>query len=281
MINEKKFAQFGQWLTGKAVTAGFEVDIPYSGARTRLADATGIDNGTLCQVLSGARLPGPSHQPVLAAAVKVALGEFEQQVEDARRAAPRTTAKARKATSPLIGLAGLAQCGKDSAAGFLAERGWMRRAFADPLRQMLYSLDPLVPSPYGTGSIRLRMAIDTLGWDVAKVQIPEVRTLLQRLGTDAGRVTLGESVWVDQMFRQRDWWGPTVITDVRFPNEADAVKRHGGLVVQIVRPSQELIQDSNHVSEQALAGYSFDAVIVNGGSLAGLGDAIRAVAARM
>ncbi|MFG3223290.1 hypothetical protein ACGF07_00725 [Kitasatospora sp. NPDC048194] len=181
----------------------------------------------------------------------------------------------------LIGLSGLAQSGKDSAADFLAEQGWKRRAFADPLRAMLYSLDPLVPSPNGDWPMRLRAAIDGLGWDKAKIQIPEIRALLQRLGTDAGRATLGETVWIDQMFRQRTSWGPTVITDCRFPNEADAVKKHGGLVVQIIRPSQKLIQDSGHVSEQALAGYPFDVTILNNGTLAELGDSIRAVAARM
>ncbi|MFE3578164.1 deoxynucleotide monophosphate kinase family protein [Streptomyces vinaceus] len=179
----------------------------------------------------------------------------------------------------LIGLSGLAQSGKDTAAGFLVDQGWTRRAFADPLKDMLYALDPLVPSQHGTWPVRLRTTIDALGWDRAKVEIPEVRALLQRVGTDAGRAILGQNVWVEQMFRKRDTWGPTVITDVRFPNEAEAVKRHGGLVVQIVRPSQALIHGSTHLSEHALRGFEFDATILNSGSLEGLGASIRSLAA--
>ncbi|MFE2171890.1 hypothetical protein [Kitasatospora sp. NPDC059462] len=173
----------------------------------------------------------------------------------------------------IVGLAGLARSGKDSAAAALVEAGWTRRAFADPLKRMLYALDPLV---FGRRT-RLRELVDGIGWDEAK-KLPEVRALLQRGGTEAGRGVLGEDVWVDRLFHDVDTWtAPTVITDVRFPNEADEIRWRGGLVVLVVRPGQERIGEADHVSESALAGYLFDAVIDNSGTLEQLAASIRGI----
>ncbi|MEU3265086.1 hypothetical protein [Streptomyces bacillaris] len=178
-------------------------------------------------------------------------------------------------TTPLIGLAGAARSGKDTAAQALLESGWTRRAFADKVRDMLYVANPtLVDEAYFEGLTSLAYEVDTYGWDEVKEQHPEVRQMLQRLGTEGGRALLGEDVWVDALFRDYSTWGPTVITDVRFPNEADAIRAHGGLVVAIRRPGQELIADAEHASETALRGYLFDDVILNDGPVAQLHDRV-------
>ncbi|MFD7738021.1 hypothetical protein [Kitasatospora sp. NPDC059800] len=271
----KKYTPFAEWLTEKALAAGFEVDLPHLGARTRLAEVAGVHTGSLCQMLNGSRLPAPGHFVSLAAAIKVGVDDLAEKVKAARRTAPRTP---RRPKGPqLIGLAGLARSGKDSAASALVEAGWTRRAFADPLKEMLYALDPLVFSPSGQRN-RLGGLVDGLGWDKAK-ELPEVRALLQRGGTEAGRGVLGPNVWVDQMFRDADsWTAPVVIPDVRFPNEANAIRARGGLVVLVARPGQALIDGATHISEHALAYCPTDATILNRGTLADLGDQIRAIA---
>ncbi len=43
---------------------------------------------------------------------------------------------------------------------------------------------------------RVRDLVDDIGWDKAKVQYPEIRELLQRMGTEVGRALYGESFWV-------------------------------------------------------------------------------------
>jgi hypothetical protein len=178
--------------------------------------------------------------------------------------------------APLIGLAGAARSGKDTAAQALLDMGWTRRAFADKVREVLYALDPVLIEPhYKEGTTTLRYEVDTYGWEDVKEMYPEVRGYQQRLGTEGGRAVLGEDVWVDALFRDFETWGPSIVTDVRFPNEADAIRARGGLVVAIRRPDQTLIREAGHVSENALAGYLFDDVILNDGPVSQLHDRVR------
>jgi deoxynucleotide monophosphate kinase-like protein len=102
-----------------------------------------------------------------------------------------------------------------------------------------------------------------------------VRTLLQREGTEEGRDKYGEDVWVNTMqqwFRLlNEKWGieKFCIPDVRFPNEANAIKAMGGKVLRIdspirARSSALSKQQREHKSEIALDSYdAFDAIIQN------------------
>ncbi|MEU5427641.1 hypothetical protein AB0H73_18855 [Streptomyces olivoreticuli] len=170
-------------------------------------------------------------------------------------------------TTSLVGLAGSARSGKDTAGQGLVTLGWQRRAFADAVKNLLYQMDPVVMSPMSRAiKMPLQEAVDFHGWESVKKADPAVRRYLQRLGTEAGRGILGESVWVDALFDDADAWGPTIITDVRFPNEAEAIRERGGLVVEVVRPGQTLIAEAGHSSETALAEWAFDATLVNDGT---------------
>ncbi|MEU2111544.1 hypothetical protein [Streptomyces sp. NPDC019507] len=177
--------------------------------------------------------------------------------------------------APLIGFAGKAHSGKDAAAQALLDAGWTRRAFADKVRDMLYAANPtLVDEAYHDGLTTLRYEVDEYGWDEVKWAYREVRRMLQSLGTEGGRKILGEDVWVNALFRDADTWGPTVITDVRFLNEAEAIRARGGLVVAIERPELTTIGEADHISENALKGYLFDDVIRNDGPLSRLHDRV-------
>ncbi|MBT2544483.1 hypothetical protein J7E99_28240 [Streptomyces sp. ISL-44] len=178
------------------------------------------------------------------------------------------TAIPSRVPTPLVGFAGAARSGKDTAAEALLSVGWQRKAFADKVKDMLYALDPVMAEKeYAESVTSLRYEVDGCGWETTKDVYPEVRQYLQRLGTEGGRAVLGENVWVDALLRDRETWGPTVITDVRFPNEADAIRARGGLVLLIERPGQEPITHAGHASENALAGYAFDGVIRNDGTV--------------
>ncbi len=178
----------------------------------------------------------------------------------------------------LIGLSGYARSGKDTAAAALLERGWERKAFADKLREFLYALDPALRAPVAKIAPDLsiksmqflpsvRAVVDAMGWEKAK-GLPEVRALLQRCGTEAGRGVLGDDVWVNAVLR--DLTGPTVITDVRFWNEAQRIHAAGGLVIRLSRPGVGPARSPGgevHASETALDDYPlFDASIVNDGT---------------
>ena len=63
-----------------------------------------------------------------------------------------------------------------------------------------------------------------------------------------------------------------VIPDVRFPNEADAIKELGGIIWRINRHGLNGINE--HRSEHAMDSYMVDHVIYNDGSLDELSDEV-------
>ena len=113
-------------------------------------------------------------------------------------------------------------------------------------------------------------------WDMT------VRDFLQKLGTDAVRDGLHTNAWVNALMAdytptQVQWSdgpiggykdGPIpnwIITDTRFPNEAEAIRKKDGIMIRVERPGVKPI--NNHPSETGLDDYTFDHVINNNGSL--------------
>ncbi|MFE3589444.1 hypothetical protein ACFXOY_18270 [Streptomyces niveus] len=181
----------------------------------------------------------------------------------------------------IIGLSGYARSGKDTAAQALADRGWRRAGFADKLREFLLALDPLLPALRGGEPFRLRRYVEAWGWERAKDEHPEVRALLQRAGTEAGRKILGANIWVNALFAEHSDAGALVIPDVRFPNEAQGIADRGGMVIRVERPG--IAPKANkygvvHDSEIALDGWAFDHVLFNDGSAYDLRLKLRGVA---
>ena len=165
----------------------------------------------------------------------------------------------------IIGLSGYAQSGKDTAADYLVKRaGFDKAAFADTLRACVEALDPIIS---GDG-LRYNEAVSAIGYDMAKSTYPEVRRVLQKMGTEVVRNILGPDIWVDSTIDRLEsstsnkrW----AITDVRFPNEFEAIKaRPNSYVVRIVRPGYEAL--NNHVSEHLLDNRTFDATLINDGT---------------
>lgn len=187
----------------------------------------------------------------------------------------------------IIGLSGYARCGKDSAAEVLVkEFGFTRVAFADKLREVLYALDPIVELSYvnfggdmfHANSLELwtvQKVIDTYGWDGYKETGygDEIRRLLQRLGTEAGRQTLWDSIWVDAALTGHPDDARLVITDCRFPNEAQAIKDRGGNIWRIKRTG--VGPANSHASETSLDDWSWDHMISNNGTVEQFREAVR------
>lgn len=177
----------------------------------------------------------------------------------------------------IIGLSGYARSGKDVAAEILVEEfGFVRVAFADKLREVLYQLNPIVQADFGfefksnwkgPAFVMLQEVIDTFGWNGYKSSPfgTEVRRLLQRLGTEAGRQTLWDSIWIDAALTGLPEDAKVVVTDCRFANEAEAVQARGG---EIWRISRDGVGPANsHASETGLDSWPFDWHIKNDGTL--------------
>ncbi len=138
-----------------------------------------------------------------------------------------------------IGIAGYAGSGKDTVGQMLSDiLDYPVEHFADTMRHMLYAINPDIT---GADEASLQRNVDTIGWDAAKRKFPQVREMLQRLGTEGGRDIFGENFWIDNLFDQfpqhgGEMYHGRIIPDVRFANEAKAIKDAGGFVVRVDRP---------------------------------------------
>ena len=113
--------------------------------------------------------------------------------------------------------------------------------------------------------------------EIEKVEMTP-RLMLQLLGTECGREILHPDIWVNSLMAEYksklssnnpvddlDWeprfiYPNWIITDTRFPNELEAVKKREGITIRVNRPG---LIGSNHLSETNLDSATFDFVINN------------------
>lgn len=153
-------------------------------------------------------------------------------------------------------MTGYAQHGKDSTACFIKDHARMqveKIAFADPIRQMALSINPYIVDPTLDQPTKYKDLINDLGYENSK-KLPEVRRLLQVLGTEAGRDLFGTNVWIDVLDKnvRKSTADLVVVTDVRFANEVDYIKRNG-LLWAIARVNYDNGLSKVHPSEAYIA----------------------------
>lgn len=134
----------------------------------------------------------------------------------------------------VVGLSGFAQSGKTTAALYLEKKyGIRRKHIAEPLRAMLAVL-------LQANGMSSAMITRYLEGDLKEKLIPELgvtsRYAQITLGTEWGRQLINNDLWSNTWCRSvQD--GESVMNDsVRFPNEADAIRKLGGIVIMIKRP---------------------------------------------
>ena len=156
----------------------------------------------------------------------------------------------------IIGLAGLAGSGKTTAAAVLVAHNFVCIPFAAPLKRMFAAL---------------RLAPEDLEDPRAWRETPHAllcgktpRQALQTLGTEWGREQLGPDFWVRLWAEEALKYRRVVADDVRFANEAAAIRQAGGQVFRIARASAGSASGARHPSESQ--DFSVDAVIDNDGS---------------
>lgn len=165
----------------------------------------------------------------------------------------------------LIGLTGRARSGKTTAAEHLARTYLLEQyAFADPLRDGLMAIFNLDPTDF-EGDRKEQ----PLGWlDCSP------RQLMQSMGTEWARNTVHPDVWVKLAEQNLEYMTKAlgavlgfVVSDVRFENEADLIRRRGGTVIHILRPNALAV--SPHISEAGIAANSADLTLPNYGTVEG------------
>jgi hypothetical protein len=146
----------------------------------------------------------------------------------------------------IIGLTGRAGSGKSTCAAWLRDTcGAHVASFAAPLKEMAIRVYALTPGQvYGTQAEKER--IDPRYGRSG-------RQLLQYLGTEVCRDLLGPDVWIRAAFARLERVDPlpslVVFEDLRFPNEAQAIRDRGGEVIRLVCPDRDSSADGSHASE--------------------------------
>ena len=167
--------------------------------------------------------------------------------------------------APLIGIAGRARSGKDTAANFvIAAIGGYRYSFADPIHAMLAPLGVDMNDPYWQA--RKEDVIPALG--------VSPRRMMQTLGTEWGRQLINPDLWLIMAHQRLLQSGPgMVIPDVRFDNEAAWIRKHGGRIIHVVRPDTKAVEA--HASEDGIEMQDTDARLFNSGTLEELQLSVR------
>lgn len=168
----------------------------------------------------------------------------------------------------IIGLSGKKGSGKNTVSELIRRYSlpahWEEKQFAGKLKQMVSVLTGITMGDLDRQEVKeATLKYMDLG--------TTPRYLLQTLGTEWGRNLIDKDIWVKTLLsdykRNSDW----IITDVRFENEAMAIKERGGLLIRINRGQSP----DEHSSETMLDNYDgFDYVIDNNGTWGELTDKV-------
>lgn len=179
----------------------------------------------------------------------------------------------------VIGIAGRAGAGKDTVADILSRelkgRPWYRYSFADPIKRATEFM-------FGWRRDQLEDR------DFKEAICPKwgfsPRRAMQLLGTEFGRACR-EDLWLHMASMELDevkrgTGGGLIISDVRFPNEADWV-RDNGLLIHVDRAAGNETSETSHASEIPLERNPNDWIIHNQSDLNGLTESVQFMARRI
>jgi hypothetical protein len=181
----------------------------------------------------------------------------------------------------IIMLSGKMRSGKNTFGGFLGE--YYKRdsnstvkhielAFADELKLMcsevfqplLSYLNSIADNP-AVSTLFPGLKTDKANWWEPKTAV--TRLLLQAVGTGIVR-NIDDGYWTKAVIKKIEASDAevVVITDARYPNEIELIKKRGFRVVLVRISRNNCSESSGHISETALDDHPFDFVIDNNGT---------------
>lgn len=187
----------------------------------------------------------------------------------------------------IISLAGLIGSGKDTISDYLVNsHGFRRESWAGTLKDAVASVfgwDRILLEGKTSESRKWREVPDEwwsnrLGIDVTP------RRVLQEWGTEVCREAYHDDIWIASLENKlRKTTDNIVISDSRFPNEIDSVKKLGGITIRVKRGPDPVWVDEFtktgrtlefakkypkvHASEFSSINCSYDYVIQNDGTI--------------
>lgn len=140
----------------------------------------------------------------------------------------------------LIGITGLINSGKDTAADYLVTfHGFKRLSYAGALKDtisVIMGWDREMLEGTTKSSRKWREQIDP--WWAKRLNMPNLtpRWVMQYWGTDVFRNHFHNDIWIASVENKiRNSKDNVVITDCRFANEVQAIKNNGGITMRIIR----------------------------------------------
>lgn len=202
-------------------------------------------------------------------------------------------------TKHIIALSGFIGSGKDTVADYLVNfMEFKRVSFAGTLKDSVaavFGWDREMLEGRTKESRTIREQVDT--WWANRLNMPHLtpRWVLQYWGTDVCRHGFHDDLWIasleNKIQASKD---NIVITDCRFPNEVECIRRNDGKVVWIRRGMlpdwystasransgdkeaiAKLAEYKIHASETAWAGTNFDAILDNNSTIDDLYTQVR------
>jgi len=148
----------------------------------------------------------------------------------------------------IIGLVGFKQVGKSTAAKYLEKKyGFTRHNFKDALVQEIKDNFPDLLTQIVIAGRDL--GFKAMNWnELFEEKPPLMRALLQNYATDVRRKDNPDywtNQWMGKAARVPSW--KIVADDVRFLNEAQAIRDGGGFIIRLVR--SDILTGGTHVSE--------------------------------
>lgn len=170
----------------------------------------------------------------------------------------------KRSTPIIVGLGGLMGSGKSAIASSLVFRSKASAIipFAMPIKRMMLQLGVNPANVYV--SSRKEEPLDILCGKSA-------REAMQLLGTEWGRNMIGQDVWVNAWRAAVETelavsnYALIIADDLRFDNEAVAIRQFGGIVLRVERNGVGWGTSDPHASERL--DYDADAVVTNNGTL--------------
>jgi len=163
----------------------------------------------------------------------------------------------------IVGIAGKARAGKDTIAKvMIAEFGWRKYAFADPMKAALKDIFGWSEEHVNGG---LKEEVDNeLGFSP--------RAAMQAFGQGL-RHDLDPDVWVKAAKVGTKGTDSFVIPDVRYENEASWIREQGGVIFHVFRRNRQAIRE--HETERGILVQPGDFVFLNNTSIPALEVLIR------
>lgn len=122
------------------------------------------------------------------------------------------------------------------------ESGWEIKKFADKVKEITSLLTGIPVSELEKEEVKKSNLPEEWNTYDFEIKSMSVREMLQKIGTDCMRKNLHPNTWVNALFAdyksvKMDQYYPSnwIITDVRFPNEAHAIKEKGGILIRVNR----------------------------------------------